>query len=199
MPGRDGPELHRARDPARDQSYFLSRTTRAELDFLRFPLGGLAKDETRALAREFGLPVAEKPDSQDICFVPRGSYADIVTRLRPEAGEPGDIVDEHGRVLGRHPGIAHFTVGQRGPRPPLAEPLYVLRLDPETRRVVVGPREALATRVSTAEMNWLGDEPLDRIGPEGRDVAVRVRSTRAPRPALLRSSPAGGRGRASRA
>src|SRR3954449_6350880 len=104
VPGPDGPELHRARDLARDQSYFLSRTTRAELDFLRFPLGGLAKDATRTLAREFGLPVAEKPDSQDICFVPQGSYADLVKRLRPEAGEPGDIIDERGQVLGRHPG-----------------------------------------------------------------------------------------------
>src|SRR5256714_10296013 len=113
VPGAAGPELHRARDGARDQSYFLYRTTQAELGFLRFPLGSLAKDETRALARDFALPVAEKPDSQDICFVPQGSYAALVTRLRPEAGAPGDIVDPSGHVLGRHPGIAHFTVGQR--------------------------------------------------------------------------------------
>ncbi|HEV2189272.1 MAG TPA: tRNA 2-thiouridine(34) synthase MnmA, partial [Stellaceae bacterium] len=111
--GGDGPTLHRAADESRDQSYFLYRTTRDELEFLRFPLGGVAKDETRALARELDLPVAAKPDSQDICFVPLGSYADIVTRLRPEAGEPGEIVDEAGTILGRHPGIAHFTVGQR--------------------------------------------------------------------------------------
>src|ERR1700675_4973471 len=113
VPGPDGPELHRAADTVRDQSYFLYRTTPAELDFLRFPLGGLAKDETRALARDLGLLVAEKPDSQDICFVPQGSYAALVERLRPEAGEPGEIVDRSGRVLGRHRGIAHFTVGQR--------------------------------------------------------------------------------------
>jgi tRNA-specific 2-thiouridylase len=160
--GPDGPELHRARDAARDQSYFLYRTTRAELDFLRFPLGGLAKDETRALARDFTLPVAEKPDSQDICFVPQGSYADLVKRLRPESGEPGDIVDAHGTVLGRHNGIAHFTVGQRRSLGiAAAEPLYVLRLDPETRRVVVGPRAALGqTRIALAEMNWLTPAPI---------------------------------------
>jgi tRNA-uridine 2-sulfurtransferase len=179
VPGPRGPELRRARDLARDQSYFLYRTTRAELDFLRFPLGGLAKDQTRALAREFGLPVSEKPDSQDICFVPRGSYADIVTRLRPEAGDPGDIVDQHGRVLGRHKGIAHFTVGQRKSLGiASAEPLYVLRLDPETRRVVVGPRDALAqTRVPLAEMNWLGEPP--RAGTAIRAEA-KLRSAQPP-------------------
>src|SRR5439155_8743268 len=134
VPGAAGPELHRARDGARDQSYFLYRTTPAELEFLRFPLGSLAKDETRAMARDFALPVAAKPDSQDICFVPQGSYAAVVTRLRPEAGEPGDIVDTSGRVLGRHPGIAHFTIGQRkGLGIAAAESLDVLRLDPETR------------------------------------------------------------------
>src|SRR3984893_1449951 len=140
LPSEDGPMLYRAADDSRDQSYFLYRTTRDELDFLRFPLGGLAKDETRALARDLDLPVAAKPDSQDICFVPPGSYADIVTRLRPEAGEPGDIVDEAGTVLGRHPGIAHFTVGQRkGIGIAAAEPLYVLRLHPARRRGVVRP------------------------------------------------------------
>jgi tRNA-specific 2-thiouridylase len=184
IPGPDGPELHRARDEARDQSYFLCRTTRAELDFLRFPLGGLAKDETRALARDFALPVAAKPDSQDICFVPQGSYAALVTRLRPEAGEPGDIIDEAGQVLGRHPGIAHFTVGQRkglglaGP-----EPLYVLRLEVAGRRVVVGPKSALAeTRVAIGELNWLGP-PLaagDRL-----PLAAKLRSAQPPLPATL--------------
>jgi len=183
-PGPDGPELHRAADTARDQSYFLYRTIRSELDFLRFPLGGLAKDETRALAREFALPVAEKPDSQDICFVPQGSYAALVERLRPEAGEPGDIVDQGGQVLGHHRGIAHFTVGQRrGLGIAAAEPLYVLRLEPHSRRVVVGPKSALAeTRVHLAELNWLG-RPL-AVG-EGAPVSAKLRSAQSPVPATL--------------
>jgi tRNA-specific 2-thiouridylase len=185
--GPDGPELHRARDAGRDQSYFLYRTTRAELDFLRFPLGGIGKDETRALARDLALPVADKPDSQDICFVPQGSYAALVTRLRPEAGEPGDIVDPAGRVLGRHSGIAHFTVGQRkglgvaGP-----EPLYVLRIEPATRRVVAGPKEALGeTRIALAELNWLAPPPAPGAA---RRVAARLRSTQPPLPATLHTA-----------
>ena len=175
--GPDGPELRRAADPARDQSYFLFATTRAELEFLRFPLGGLAKNETRALARRFDLAVADKPDSQDICFVPRGSYVRLVERLRPEAGEPGAIVDMAGRVLGRHRGIAHFTVGQRkGLGVASAEPLYVLRLDSEQRRVVVGPRAALAeTRLSLGEVNWLG-----RPAKPGMAVAAKLRSAQLP-------------------
>jgi tRNA-uridine 2-sulfurtransferase len=179
-----GPALYRSADDSRDQSYFLYRTTRDELDFLRFPLGGLAKDETRALARKLDLPVAAKPDSQDICFVPQGSYAGIVTRLRPEAGEPGEIVDEADTVLGRHPGIAHFTVGQRkGIGIAAAEPHYVLRLDPARRRVVVGPYGALAqTRVQLGEVNWLGPKLAS-----GKSVAVtaKLRSAQAPVPATL--------------
>jgi tRNA-uridine 2-sulfurtransferase len=182
--GADGPALHRAADHARDQSYFLYRTTSDELEFLRFPLGGLAKEETRALARELDLPVADKPDSQDICFVPQGSYAEIVTRLRPEAGEPGDIVDAAGTVLGRHRGIAHFTVGQRkGLGVAAAEPLYVLRLEPARRLVVVGPRAALVeTRARLGEFNWLGEalEP-----GKGRAVSVKLRSAQPPVPATL--------------
>ena len=175
--GPDGPELRRAADPARDQSYFLFATTRAELEFLRFPLGGLAKNETRALARRFDLAVADKPDSQDICFVPQGSYVRLVERLRPEAGEPGAIVDMAGRLLGRHRGIAHFTVGQRkGLGVASAEPLYVLRLDSEQRRVVVGPRAALAeTRLSLGEVNWLG-----RPAKPGMAVAAKLRSAQLP-------------------
>lgn len=186
--GSDGPELHCARDPARDQSYFLSRTTREELNFLRFPLGGLAKDETRALARELDLPVADKPDSQDICFVPQGSYAEIVTRLRPEAGEPGEIVDPSGRVLGRHDGIAHFTIGQRkGLGIAAPEPLYVLRIEAETRRVVVGPKSALAqTRVPIAELNWLG--PALGNGA-GLPVMAKLRSAQPPIAATLHAGP----------
>jgi tRNA-uridine 2-sulfurtransferase len=178
--GPEGPELHRAVDPARDQSYFLFATTRAELDFLRFPLGGFAKGETRALARRFGLAVADKPDSQDICFVPRGSYARLVEELRPDAGEPGNIVDKAGRVLGRHGGIAHFTVGQRrGLGIAATDPLYVLSIDPERRRVVVGPKSALAeTRLSLTELNWLG--PLAK---PGMAVAAKLRSTQSPVPA----------------
>ena len=182
--GPNGPELHRAIDPARDQSYFLYRTNREELDFLRFPLGGLPKDETRRLARDYALPVAEKPDSQDICFVPQGSYAAVVEKLRPEAGEPGDIVDQAGRVLGRHSGIAHFTVGQRkGLGIAASEPLYVLRLDPENRRVVVGPKSALCeTRVHLAELNWLGPR---LISDESVRVSVKLRSTQLPVSATL--------------
>ncbi len=191
LPSADGPMLCRAKDDSRDQSYFLYRTTRDELDFLRFPLGGLAKDETRALAREFDLPVADKPDSQDICFVPQGSYADIVTRLRPEAGEPGDIVDEAGTVLGRHRGIAHFTVGQRkGIGIAAPEPLYVLRLEPARRRVVIGPHSALAeTRARLAEFNWLGD-PL--AAGEGRAVTAKLRSAQSPVVATVYAGAASG-------
>ncbi len=172
VPG--GPELHRARDAAKDQSYFLYRTTRAELEFLRFPLGGLDKSETRALAHEFALPVAQKPDSQDICFVPQGSYAEIVARLRPEAGEPGDIIDERGALLGRHDGIAHFTVGQRkGIGIAAAEPLYVLRIEPERRRVVVGPKSALAETPPLARRRPIGlGTPAQGCRPRRRQAAL---------------------------
>jgi tRNA-specific 2-thiouridylase len=182
--GPDGAELHRARDAMRDQSYFLFATTRDELDFLRFPLGGLAKDETRALARQFGLEVADKPDSQDICFVPTGSYAGIVARLQPEAGEPGDIVSADGRVLGRHRGIAHYTVGQRkGLGIAAAAPLHVVAIEPETRRVVVGPRADLAeTRVALGELNWLA---RGGPSPDGTRVTVKLRSAQPPQPATL--------------
>jgi tRNA-specific 2-thiouridylase len=181
--GPAGPELRRAADPARDQSYFLFATTRAQLDMLRFPLGALPKDETRAIARRLGLPVAAKPDSQDICFVPSGSYARVVEKLRPGAAEPGEIVHVDGSVLGRHDGIIHFTIGQRrGLGVGTGEPLHVVRLEPGARRVVVGPRAALACdRVTLRGVNWLGDG----TPAEGEAVDVRVRSTSALLPASL--------------
>ena len=192
--GPDGPELHRAADMTRDQSYFLFATTRAELDFLRFPLGGLAKDETRALARRFGLPVADKPDSQDICFVPQGSYARLVEGCGRKRVSPGDIVDMAGRVLGRHRGIAHFTVGQRkGLGIAAAEPLYVLRIEPEQRRVVVGPRAALAeTRLSL----WRSQLAAARLPCRVWRVAAKLRSAQPPVPAMLLSRRHQRRGRA---
>ncbi|WP_112662795.1 tRNA 2-thiouridine(34) synthase MnmA [Microvirga flavescens] len=185
--------LHRAADPDRDQSYFLYATTAEQLDLLRFPLGELPKDDTRALAREFGLTVADKADSQDICFVTQGRYSDIIERLKPGAAQGGEIVHVDGRVLGRHEGIIHYTVGQRrGLGLSVGEPLYVVRLDAASARVVVGPKEALATRqIRITDINWLGDKPLEAIGEAGMEIAVRVRSTREPRPALLRVTPAG--------
>jgi tRNA-specific 2-thiouridylase len=195
MVGEGGPELHRAADPARDQSYFLFGTTHRQLDFLRFPLGHLPKRETRALAERFGLPVADKPDSQDICFVPNGDYASVVRKLRPEANDPGEIVDMDGKVVGRHDGIVRFTVGQRrglalGERNGTDnDPLYVVRLEPETRRVVVGPRAALgAQRVALADVNWLGEAPP----ADGLAVRVKLRSAQPPLPARLFLDGAGG-------
>ncbi len=187
--GEGAPELHRAIDATRDQSYFLFATTRTQLDFLRFPLGNFTKEETRALARRFALPVAAKPDSQDICFVPSGSYGDLVAKLRPGAIEEGEIVDEAGRILGRHGGIVHFTVGQRkGLGIASAEPLFVLRLEPETRRVVVGPRSSLGeTRVLLRDVNWLGPEARDTLR-----VAVKLRSAQPPVAGTLARDKAGG-------
>jgi tRNA-specific 2-thiouridylase len=180
--------LYRARDAERDQSYFLFATTREQLELLRFPLGDLTKAQTRELARRFGLPVAEKHDSQDICFVPSGRYGEVIERLKPGAAEPGEIVDEAGRVLGSHPGIIHFTVGQRrGLGIAAGHPLYVLRLDAPSRRVVVGPREALRTsRIRLREVNWLGEGTIDHALCAGwHEVFIKVRSTRAPQPAWL--------------
>ena len=183
-----GAELHRAADPVRDQSYFLFSTTREQLDYLRFPLGHLeTKAETRALAARHGLSVADKPDSQDICFVPDGNYAAVIEKLRPGAADKGEIVDLQGNVLGTHRGVIHYTIGQRkglgigG----LADPLYVVRLDPDARRVIVGPKSALATRVvPVREINWLGDAPFSSQ-PEW-DLEVKLRSTRPPAPAIIR-------------
>ncbi|NNK65586.1 MAG: tRNA 2-thiouridine(34) synthase MnmA [Rhodobacteraceae bacterium] len=186
--GATGPELHCAADGARDQSYFLFSTKPEQLSYLRFPLGHLAsKADTRALAAKYGLPVADKPDSQDICFVPNGNYASVIEKLRPGAAEPGEIVHADGRILGRHDGVIHYTIGQRrglgigG----LEEPLYVVKLDVEARRVIVGPKEMLSTRiVPVREINWLGDGGF-ADAPE-RQVSVKVRSTRPPREGILR-------------
>ncbi len=179
--------LYRARDEDRDQSYFLFATTREQLDLLRFPLGERTKAETRELAHRFGLTVADKHDSQDICFVPTGRYTDVIERLKPGASESGDIVGLDGRVLGRHDGIIHFTVGQRrGLKIAGAAPLYVVRLDAASRRVVVGPREALTVRrIQLRDVNWIGDGAIDAAARGGLDVFVKVRSTRPPAPARL--------------
>jgi tRNA-specific 2-thiouridylase len=186
--GLEGPELHSAADAGRDQSYFLFSTTPEQLSYLRFPLGHLAsKAETRALAGKYGLSVADKPDSQDICFVPNGNYAAVIEKLRPGAGEPGEIVDMEGQVLGQHTGVIHYTIGQRrglgigG----LTDPLYVVKLDPDNRRVVVGPKEALSTRVvPVREINWLGDAPF--TSQDEWHMGVKIRSTRPPRDAIIR-------------
>lgn len=182
--GAGGRALYRAADPDRDQSYFLYATTSEQLNLLRFPLGDMGKAETRALAREFGLAIADKHDSQDICFVPNGRYTDVIEKLRPDAAEAGDIVHVDGRVLGAHQGIIHYTIGQRrGLGLATGEPLYVVRIDAPNRRVVVGPREALATRmIILRDVNWIGAGRIE----DGREIAVRVRSTRPPQPALLR-------------
>jgi tRNA-specific 2-thiouridylase len=172
--GSSGPELHRAADPARDQSYFLFATTREQLGFLRFPLGDMPKSAVRDIAKELKLAVAEKPDSQDICFVPNGDYASVVKKVRPEAGQPGEIVDLEGRVIGQHRGLIHFTVGQRrgleigGQK----EPLYVVRLEPETKRVVAGPRSALAVAgARLSGVNWLGEHQSEGLTAKVRSMA----------------------------
>jgi tRNA-specific 2-thiouridylase len=188
--GATGAELHRAADASRDQSYFLFATTRAQLDFVRFPLGAMPKSETRAIAGELGLALADKPDSQDICFVPNGRYSDVVEKLKPGAIEAGDIVDLAGRVLGRHDGVINFTVGQRkGLGLGHHEQLFVVRIDAPARRVVVGPRAALATRrIVLRDMNWLDGEA---ISASPRAVLARVRSTREPVRAEIRAGDGG--------
>src|SRR6185436_15641992 len=181
--GPRGPEMHRAADPARDQSYFLFATTPEQLDYLRFPLGGLPKPAVRAAATALGLAVAEKPDSQDICFVPEGRYTTVIDRLRPHGAEPGDIVHLDGRVLGRHEGVTRYTIGQRrGLNVAVGDPLFVVRIDAEARQVIVGPREALLTAaLGLKETNWIGDGPsIAAACAASRPVLARVRSTREP-------------------
>ncbi len=190
--GPGGAELHRAVDAGRDQSYFLYATTAEQLAFLRFPLGDMPKTTVREHATRFALPVAAKPDSQDICFVPDGHYSDLVLKLRPEAAEPGDIVHLDGTVLGRHDGILHYTVGQRrglGIGGDIA-PLYVVRLDPERRRVVVGPKAALGVAaLALDDVNWLGGPPVPEAG---RAVLVKLRSAQPTVPAMLSPTAGGG-------
>ena len=186
--GINGAELHMAADHQRDQSYFLFSTTAKQLDYLRFPLGSLAsKAETRALAAKYGLDVANKPDSQDICFVPDGNYAAVIEKLHPGAAQPGKIIDQNDNILGTHNGVINYTIGQRrglgigG----LEEPLYVVKLDADRKLVIVGPKELLATRqVSLKEVNWLGDTPL--MTKSTWKIRAKVRSTRPPRDAVLR-------------
>ncbi|MIL09260.1 tRNA 2-thiouridine(34) synthase MnmA [Salmonella enterica subsp. enterica] len=179
--------LYRPADADRDQSYFLFATTQEQVDFLRFPLGGMPKPAVRAMAEQMGLTVAAKQDSQDICFVPQGKYSDIIAKLKPAAASAGDIVHLDGRVLGRHEGIVHYTVGQRrGIGVAASEPLYVIHLDADNARIIVGPREALEThRVVLRDVNWLGDGALADIGADGMEVFAKVRSTRPPKPATL--------------
>ncbi len=182
--GPAGPELHRAADPDRDQSYFLFTTTAEQLDFLRFPLGGLPKAGVRALAEDLGLAVATKPDSQNICFVPNGHYTGVIEKMRPGAAVPGDLIHVDGRVLGQHRGIVHYTIGQRrGLGIATGEPLFVIDLDAATSKVIVGPYEALLIQdVNVGELNWIGDGPIPE---DGMDVGVKIRSTRPPAPARL--------------
>ncbi|MCX8498742.1 MAG: tRNA 2-thiouridine(34) synthase MnmA [Caulobacteraceae bacterium] len=194
--GPTGPQLVRAIDPARDQSYFLFATTPEQLAFVRFPLGGLPKPEVRKVAASLGLAVADKPDSQDICFVPEGKYVTLIDRLRPQGALPGDIVHLDGRVLGQHEGVSRYTVGQRrGLHVAVGEPLFVVKINPDQRQVVVGPREALLTRaLRLKETNWLGDQAsLVGAAQAGQPVLARVRSTREPvaaRLAILDGAPA---------
>jgi tRNA-specific 2-thiouridylase len=180
--GASGPELHRAADSARDQSYFLFATTPEQLAYLRFPLGALPKPAVRAAAAELGLAVADKPDSQDICFVPEGRYTTVIDRLRPHGAEAGDIVHMDGRVLGRHEGVTRYTIGQRrGLNVAVGDPLFVVRIDADRRQVIVGPREALLTSALTLkETNWLEASAIEAACAAGRPVLARVRSTREP-------------------
>jgi tRNA-specific 2-thiouridylase len=185
LEGTHGPELHRAADPARDQSYFLFATTAAQLDYLRFPLGGLPKPQVREIAAELGLSVALKPDSQDICFVPDGDYAGIVRKVRPDADTGGPIIHIDGRILGEHRGLIHYTVGQRkgleiGGQP---DPLYVIRIEPDRRAVIVGPRAALAVDAAIlTDINWLGGDfsgPLTaKVRSMAKPVAARLEDGR---------------------
>ncbi len=194
--GKHKAELHQGRDLQKDQSYFLFNTSQSQLDYLRFPLGGLTKAETRAHAQRLGLAVAEKPDSQNICFVPDGDYAGLVRKLRPEATKPGEIVHVDGHVLGRHPGIIHYTIGQRrglalDNHSSSTAPLYVVHLDPSTQQVIVGPKEALAKPcVLLSEVNWLGESDVSSV-PASQVYSLKIRSSQSPFSGRLRHSSQG--------
>lgn len=179
--------LYRPIDDNRDQSYFLFATTQEQIDYLRFPLGGMSKPDVRKLAEEMGLTVANKHDSQDICFVPQRNYAEIITKLRPEAAKPGNIVHIDGRILGRHEGILHYTIGQRrGIGVSAGEPLYVIALNAEKAQVIVGPLAALETRkIYLRDVNWLGDMPPESFPEAGIPLYAKIRSTRPPCPIIL--------------
>jgi len=186
--GESGPELYRGPDHERDQSYFLFATTKTQLEKLWFPLGHMHKNQVRELAADMKLPVAKKSDSQDICFVPSGRYADVVAKIRPDAIRPGNIVDLNGTVIGHHQGVINFTIGQRrGLGIASGEPLYVIRLDASQQKVVVGPRDALlTTQLHLRDINWLGDGTFGAWPGDNIEIAVKVRSSQPPRPALLR-------------
>jgi len=190
-PGRRA--LFRPIDADRDQSWFLFATTQEQIDYLRFPLGGMGKAQVRELAEDMGLVVAKKADSQDICFVPAGKYADIIAKVKPNSALVGDIVHMDGRVLGRHEGIVHYTIGQRkGLGVATGEPLYVVYLDARSRRVIVGPKEALDThRVYLRDVNWIGDGTLQDDAGNGFACFAKVRSTRPPSPATLHTDERG--------
>ena len=186
--GGNRPQLRRAADPSKDQSYFLFATTADQLDFLRFPLGGMPKSQVRQVAAALGLTVADKPDSQDICFVPEGKYTTVIDRIRPHGAIPGDLVHLDGRVLGRHEGVTRYTIGQRrGLNIAVGDPLFVVKIDADKRQVIVGPREALLTQaLSLKEANWLGvEDSLEAAAAAGAPVLARVRSTREPVPGHL--------------
>ena len=187
--GPEGAELHRAHDHGKDQSYFLFATTREQLDYLRFPLGSFSKSETRSLAVKFGLNVASKPDSQDICFVPTGKYTDVIEKIRPLSGIAGNIVHLNGQVLGKHRGIMYYTIGQRRglglPDGSGEDPLFVIKIDQNTNQVIVGPREALKRKkIWLEDINWLGKGEYNK-NLDGFQLRVKVRSTRSPVPATF--------------
>ena len=185
--GKNGRQMFRAKDIEKDQSYFLFKTTKEQLDFLRFPLGSFKKDEIREIAREIGLTVSDKPDSQDICFVPNGKYSEVLKKINPDNLKPGLLLDTIGNVLGNHEGIVNFTIGQRkGLGISSCDPLYVVKIDAENQNVVVGSKEDLKKRnIKIRDMNWIGDEKLGNNSIKEIKIKAKIRSTQEPEPARL--------------